>query len=318
MTTQHDQDVADLRAFNRTYTRRLGLLDASYDGSPFTLSEARVLYELATRNEPVAAEIVRALGLDPAQVSRTIKRFTERGLVTARENPAHGRHLLLSLTSEGRTAFATLEANTKASVGQLIDGLHPLRRARLLEAARAINAVFEDDALPAARLRGLESGDLGMVAARQGVIYAREYGWGADHEALVAEIAAKFHQDFDPARDDAWIAQADGRMVGSIFLVRGEAPGVAKLRLLYVEPDARGMGVGGMLVEACIARARTLGYQRLDLWTVSVLAHARRLYQRAGFKLVEETTGRRFGQHLVDQIWSLDLGAVSLTASSRP
>lgn len=309
MTTQHDQDVATLRAFNRTYTRRLGLLDASYDGSPFTLSEARVLYELATRTDPVAAEIVRALGLDPAQVSRTIKRFTERGLVTARENPAHGRHLLLSLTAEGRAAFASLEANTKASVGQLIDGLHSLRRARLLEAARSINAIFENDALPSASLRGLAPGDLGMVAARQGVIYAREYGWGADHEALVAEIAARFHQEFDPARDDAWIAEADGRMVGSIFLVRGDAPGVAKLRLLYVEPDARGMGVGKMLVETCVARARALGYSRLDLWTVSVLADARRLYQRAGFELAEETPARRFGQDLTDQTWSLDLGA---------
>ncbi|PVM85921.1 bifunctional helix-turn-helix transcriptional regulator/GNAT family N-acetyltransferase [Caulobacter endophyticus] len=309
MTTQHDQDVADLRAFNRTYTRRLGLLDASYDGSPFTLSEARVLYELATRTDPVAAGIVRALGLDPAQVSRTIKRFTERGLVTSRESPAHGRHLLLSLTDEGRAAFSTLETNTKASIGQLIDGLHPLRRARLLAAARAINAVFEGDAPPAARLRGLEPGDLGMVTARQGFLYAGEYGWGRDHEALIAEIVARFHQDFDPAKDDAWIAEADGRMVGSIFLVRGEAPGTAKLRLLYVEPDARGMGVGQMLIEACVARARALGYRRLDLWTVTTLTAARKLYQRAGFQVVEETPCRRFGQDLVDQIWSLDLTA---------
>lgn len=318
MTFQHDQDVADLRAFNRTYTRRLGLLDSSYDGSPFTLSEARVLYEVATRTDPVAAEIVRALGLDPAQVSRTLKRFTERGLVTARENPAHGRHQLLSLTDEGRAAFATLEANTKASVGTLIESLHPLRQARLLAAARDINAVFENDAPPAATLRGLEPGDLGMVTARQGVIYAREYGWGADHEALVAEIVAGFHRNFDPARDDAWIAQADGRMVGSIFLVQGDAPGVAKLRLLYVEPDARGMGVGQMLVEACVDRARALGYQRLDLWTVTVLSAARKLYQRAGFQVIEETPCLRFGQDLVDQVWSLDLRAASLTASSRP
>jgi DNA-binding MarR family transcriptional regulator/GNAT superfamily N-acetyltransferase len=309
MTTSHDQDVAALRAFNRTYTHRLGLLDASYDGSPFTLSEARVFYELATRTDPVAAEIVRALGLDPAQVSRTLKRFTERGLVTARESPSHGRHQLLSLTPEGRAAFATLEANTKASVGELIESLPPLRRARLLAAARNINTVFEDDAPPVATLRGLEPGDLGMVTARQGALYAKEYGWGRDHEALIAEIVARFHQDFDPARDDAWIAQADGAMVGSIFLVRGETPGAAKLRLLYVEPDARGMGVGQMLIDACVARARALGYQRLDLWTVTSLSAARKLYQRAGFKVIEETPGRRFGQDLVDQIWSLDLQA---------
>jgi len=306
MTDRHDTDVATLRAFNRVYTSRLGLLDASYDGSPFTLSEARVLYELANRTDPMAAEIARALRLDPAQVSRTIKRFSERGLVTARENPAHGRHQLLTLTDEGRATFAALETNTRASVGTLIEGLHPLQRARLLEAAGAINEVFEGGA-PEVVLRPLRPGDLGLVASRQAMLYASEYGWNGDYEALVAGILADFHRNFDPARDDAWIAQAGGRMVGSIFLVRGDAPGVAKLRLLYVEAQARGLGVGRRLVETCVARARALGYQRLDLWTVSVLAAARRLYEQAGFTLTHEAPGRQFGHELVDQTWSLDL-----------
>ncbi|PXA73349.1 MarR family transcriptional regulator [Caulobacter sp. D4A] len=306
MTDRHDTDVATLRAFNRVYTSRLGLLDASYDGSPFTLSEARVLYELANRTDPMAAEIARALRLDPAQVSRTIKRFSERGLVTARENPAHGRHQLLTLTDEGRATFAALENNTRASVGALIEGLHPLQRARLLEAAGAINEVFEGGA-PEVVLRPLRPGDLGLVASRQAMLYASEYGWNGDYEALVAGILADFHRNFDPARDDAWIAQAGGRMVGSIFLVRGDAPGVAKLRLLYVEAQARGLGVGRRLVETCVARARALGYARLDLWTVSVLTAARRLYEQAGFTLTHEAPGRQFGHELVDQTWSLDL-----------
>ncbi len=306
MTDRHDTDVATLRAFNRVYTSRLGLLDASYDGSPFTLSEARVLYELANRTDPMAADIARALRLDPAQVSRTIKRFSERGLVTARENPAHGRHQLLSLTNEGRATFAALEANTRASVGALIEGLHPLQRTRLLEAAGAINEVFEGGA-PEVVLRSLRPGDLGLVASRQAVLYASEYGWNGDYEALVAGILADFHRNFDPARDDAWIAQAGGRMVGSIFLVRGDAPGVAKLRLLYVEAQARGLGVGRRLVETCVARARALGYQRLDLWTVSVLTAARRLYEQAGFQLTHEAPGRQFGHDLIDQTWSLGL-----------
>ncbi len=306
MTDQHDIDVATLRAFNRVYTSRLGLLDASYDGSPFTLSEARVLYELANRTDPMAADIARALRLDPAQVSRTIKRFSERGLVTARENPAHGRHQLLGLTDEGRATFAALEANTRASVGALIEGLHPLQRARLLEAAGAINEVFEGGA-PEVVLRALRPGDLGLVASRQAVLYASEYGWNGDYEALVAGILADFHHKFDPARDDAWIAQAGGRMVGSIFLVRGDAPGVAKLRLLYVEAQARGLGVGRRLVETCVERARALGYARLDLWTVSALTAARRLYEQAGFQLTHEAPGHQFGHDLIDQTWSLDL-----------
>lgn len=308
MADRHEQDVATLRAFNRTYTARLGLLDANYDGSPFTLSEARILYELANRIDPTGAEIGRALGLDPAQVSRTLKRFTERGLVTARENPAHGRHQWLSLTDQGRAAFATLEAMTHASVGGLLDGLHPLQRARLLSAAGAITLAL-DGGEPQVALRGLRPGDLGLVASRQAALYAAEYGWNGDYEALAARILADFHQAFDPARDDAWIAEAGGRMLGSIFLVHGDQPDAAKLRLLYVEPDARGLGVGRRLVAACVARARTLGYARLDLWTNSVLTAARGLYQSAGFVLVHEETHRSFGHDLVGQTWSLDLRA---------
>ena len=307
MTVQHEQDVAALRSFNRVYTSRLGLLDAHLDDSPFTLSEARILYELANRTDPTGAEIARALNLDPAQISRTLKRFADRGLVATRDDPSHGRHQLLSLTERGRTAFAALESNTRRAVGALLDGLPPVRRAAMLSAASTITRIFEEDAAPQPHLRGLKPGDLGLVIARQSILYTEEYGWNDDYEALVARILADFHQSFDPARDAAWIAEMDGRMAGSIFLVHGDDPDAGKLRLLYVERDARGAGVGQMLVAACIDRARAVGYKRLDLWTNNVLSAARRIYERAGFLLVDETPHHSFGQDLVGQTWSLVL-----------
>lgn len=307
MMDRHEQHVATLRGFNRVYTSRLGLLDAHLDDSPFTLSEARILYELANRSDPTAAEIARALRLDPAQISRTIRRFADRGLVATRDDPSHGRHQLLSLTERGRTAFTALESNTRRAVGALLDGLPSFRRARLLSAARTITGIFEEKEASRPVLRGLKPGDLGLVIARQAILYAEEYGWNGDYEALVARILADFHQSFDPARDAAWIAEMDGRMAGSIFLVHGDEPGVGKLRLLYVEHDARGAGVGQMLVAACIDRARAVGYKRLDLWTNSVLSAARRIYERAGFVLVDETPHHSFGKDLVGQTWSLAL-----------
>lgn len=307
MTIRQEQDVAALRGFNRVYTSRLGLLDAHLDDSPFTLSEARILYELANRPGPTAAEIARALRLDPAQMSRTIKRFANRGLVATRDDPSHGRHQLLSLTEQGRAAFAALENNTRHAIGALLDGLPPFRRAAMLSAARSITRIFEDEAPPRPMLRGLEPGDLGMVTARQAILYAEEYGWNSDYEALVARILADFHQSFDPTRDAAWIAEMDGQMAGSIFLVHGDEPDVGKLRLLYVERDARGAGVGKMLVAACVNRARAVGYKRLDLWTNSVLTAARRIYERAGFVLVDEAPHHSFGKDLTGQTWSLAL-----------
>lgn len=302
---QHD--IATLRAFNRTYTSRLGLLDARLDNSAFTLSEARILYELAHRTFPTAAELGRALNVDRAQISRTLNRFSKRRLIDTRDDPAHGRHQLLSLTPAGRSAFAQLERNTRGAIGALLQTLPPVRRRRLLSAAATIEGIFADEQGPAATLRDLKPGDLGLVIARQAILYAEEYGWNRDYEALVARILADFHESFDPARDAAWIAEMDGTMVGSIFLVHGDAPEIAKLRLLYVEPDARGVGIGARLVHACIDRARAIGYKRLDLWTNSVLSAARSIYQRAGFVLVEEAPHHSFGKDLVGQTWSLAL-----------
>lgn len=306
-TDERAYDVAALRAFNRVYTNRLGLLNPHLDGSPFTLSEARILYELAHRSAPTAAEIGRALHLDRGQISRTLKRFSDRGLIEMRDDPTHGRQQLLSLTAAGRAAFDALEGKTHQAVGELLAGLPGFRGKRLIAAAETISAIFEAEEKPTVRLRGLKPGDLGRIVGRQAILYAQEYGWNRDYEALAARIVADFHQSFDPAREDAWIAEMDDQMVGSIFLVKGEQPTVAKLRLLYVEPDARGAGVGKMLVEACIRRARDLGYERLDLWTNSVLVAARSIYQKAGFELVDEAPHHSFGHDLIGQTCSLTL-----------
>lgn len=308
MTKQRESDIATLRAFNRIYTLRLGLLQAKLDKSPFTLSEARVLYELAQRTDPTAAEIGRVLHLDRAQLSRTLKRFAAAGLLTSRDDPAHGRHQLLALTSEGRATFQALEAETCKVVGGLLESLPALRRNRLLTAASDIVDVFAAVSPSSIALRSLQPGDLGMVIARQAILYAREYGYNSDYEALIAGILADFHRNFDPARDDAWIAECDnGQMAGSIFLVRGDQPELGKLRLLYVEPEMRGMGAGKLLVESCVSRARALGYRRLELWTDSQLAQARRLYERAGFSRVDVRQERFFGQDIGSETWIIDL-----------
>lgn len=305
MTIDDAADVAALRAFNRTYTRRIGLLEAHLDKSPFTLSEARILYELAHRTDPTGAEIARALQLDPAQISRTLKRFATQGLVEVREG--HGRQQLLALTPHGRTAFAALETGTRTAIGALLDGLPHFRRDGLLAAAETITRIFDDETPPRPVLRGLRPGDLGQVIARQAILYANEYGWNSEYEALVARILADFDQAYDPAHEAAWIADIDGRIAGSIFLVRGEMPEVGRLRLLYVEPAARGAGVGKLLVAACIARAREVGYARLDLWTNSILDAARHIYEQAGFRLIDEAPHRSFGKDLIGQTWSLAL-----------
>ncbi|MBS7809769.1 bifunctional helix-turn-helix transcriptional regulator/GNAT family N-acetyltransferase [Roseococcus pinisoli] len=307
MTDISQSEVAALRAFNRLYTRRLGLLNARLDGSPFTLTEARILYELAQRTAPAAADILRALDLDSGQLSRTLKRFAERGLLESDADPEGGRRRPLSLTRAGRATFAALERNTNEAVGTLLRTLPEGRRRRLLSAVDSITKVFEDSSMPEATLRDLKPGDLGWIAHRQAVLYAEEYGWNGEFDAMAARILADFVQSFDSGHDAAWIAEIDGRVAGSVFLVRGETPGTGKLRLLYVEPEARGTGLGAKLVDACIARARQVGDRSLMLWTNDILAAARRIYQRAGFSLVEEAPHHSFGKDLMGQIWELRL-----------
>jgi DNA-binding MarR family transcriptional regulator/GNAT superfamily N-acetyltransferase len=271
------------------------------------LTEARVLYELAHEGQQTAADITRRLRLDKGQLSRILSVFTERGLLTSEPSPEHARHQLLSLTPAGQAAFAQLDRQTEVVVGQLLQDFTPSRRAQLVKLASRFEAALVSRASGSVIYRALRTGDIGWVIHRQALLYAEEYGWDWTYEALVAEILGEFVQQFDATRDDAWIAELDGEVVGSIFLKGGEKPGIARLRLLYVDPSARGRGIGAELVRLCVERARSLGYQRLELWTNSVLGSARRIYEAAGFTLIDETPHHSFGQDLTGQTWSLDL-----------
>ncbi|MGO8798509.1 MAG: GNAT family N-acetyltransferase [Roseiarcus sp.] len=303
--------IGALRRFNRFYTRELGLLDERLNRSPFSLTEARVLYELAHRASPTAAEIARDLSLDPAQLSRILKRFTTRRLVGSAPSAAHAKRMLLSLTPAGRQAFGALERATVAQIGAMLAPLDEVARRRLIGATRAVEEALTAPRSPGAEftLRPPEAGDLGWVIHRQAALYASEYGWDWTFEGLVAEILGGFVKTFDPAGEQAWIAERAGEIVGSAFLMRGDDAATGKLRLLYVEASARRLGIGAALIEACVSRAKEVGYRRLTLWTNDVLTSARRLYEAAGFRLVGEKPHRSFGKPLVGQTFALDLGS---------
>ena len=302
--------VEELRSFNRFYTRQIGLLDEHLSSSPFSLAEARVLYELAHGTAETGAELSRKLGMDKAHLSRILARFRGRGLVTSRVSPAHAKHRLLSLTEVGRAAFAALDHGAVAQMEMLLAPLDAASASRLSEAMRRIRAILGEPAPapdPVFTLRPPRVGDLGWVVHRQAVLYEREYGWDATYEGLISGIVARFASERDPVREQAWIADRDGAIAGSAFLMRGDDQDTGKLRLLYVEPGARGLGIGIALVTACIDRARAVGYRRLMLWTNDVLVAARRIYQAAGFRCVAEERHRSFGHDLVGQTWLLEL-----------
>jgi DNA-binding MarR family transcriptional regulator/GNAT superfamily N-acetyltransferase len=303
--------VAELRSFNRFYTRQIGLLDEHLTGSPFSLAEARILYELANGTAETAAGLARLLGMDKAYLSRVLSRFRSRGLVSSRVSPSHAKHRILSLTEAGREAFAALDRGAVAQMERLLMPLDAGSAKQLTGAMRQIKTILSGGASvqePAFTLRPPRVGDLGFVIHRQAVLYEREYGWDWTYEGLIAGIVERFVSGFDPAKEQAWIAGRDGRIAGSVFLMRGDDPATGKLRLLYVEPAARGLGLGSALVAACINRAREAGYRRLTLWTNDILISARRIYEAAGFQLIAEERHRSFGHDLVGQTWELELG----------
>jgi DNA-binding MarR family transcriptional regulator/N-acetylglutamate synthase-like GNAT family acetyltransferase len=300
--------VAAVRRFNRFYTRQIGVLQQGLLRSPFSLTEVRVLYELAHRTHPTAAELGKDLELDPGYLSRILRAFARRGLLTRRASTADGRESLLGLTAKGRKTFAGLNARSDEEIAELLGRLAPAGQRRLIEAMDTIARLLGGAPAPAIPyiLRPPRPGDLGWIVHRHGVLYAQEYGWDERFEGLVAGVVADFVRNHDPRMERCWIAERDGAVVGSVFLVR-QSKQVAKLRLLLVEPETRGLGIGSRLVAECIGLARAVGYRKLTLWTNDVLHEARRIYQRAGFRLVREEPHDSFGHGLVGQTWELDL-----------
>jgi DNA-binding MarR family transcriptional regulator/GNAT superfamily N-acetyltransferase len=311
--TSTDGRLAAVRRFNRLYTQQIGVLDEGLLRSPFSLSEARVLYELAHRDGPTATELGKALGLDPGYLSRILRRFKLRGLIRSATSHADARQNVLALTRKGEKAFASLDNRAHEEIAVLLRDLTAGEQRRLVEAMSTIEQLLTAKTAPSATIakasyviRPHQPGDMGWVVHRHGVLYAQEYGWDERFEALVAGVVAKFIEQFDPKRERCWIAERDGEILGSIFLVQ-QSKSVAKLRLLFVEPSARGLGIGRRLVSECLRFARQAGYRKITLWTNSVLHAARHLYEEAGFTLVHTEKHNGFGPDLVSETWELEL-----------
>jgi len=310
--------VDRVRQFNRFYTRRIGVLHEGLLDSEFTLTESRVLWELAHADSTTARELAAALDLDPGYLSRILRGFRERGHVKATRDGLDARAVRLTLTSAGRRAFGPLDAASQEQVGRLLAALPDDQQRELLGAMSTIERLLDESPQRAARspylLRGPRPGDLGWVVARHGAVYAREYRWDASFEALVARIVAGFVERFAPEREVCWIAERDGANVGCVFLVQAREDdsgrpieGVAQLRLLLVESAARGLGLGGRLVDECTRFARQAGYRSIRLWTNSLLTAARHIYERAGYRLTASEAHHSFGHDLVGETWELEL-----------
>jgi len=296
--------VDAVRRFNRFYTRRIGALQDRFLGAPYSLPQARVLYELGERGEATASELRADLDLDPGYLSRLLQGLRRHGLVHGEASAADARRVQLSLTPKGRKAYQQLDARSRDEVAAMLGKLGTPEQARLVEALQAAQSVLDRSRNPKITLRPHRPGDMGWVVQAHGRLYYEEYGWDERFEALVADIAARFIKNLQKDRERCWIAEMDGDPVGSVFVVR-ESQSVAKLRLLIVEPRARGMGLGRRLVEECIAFARAKGYRKLVLWTQSNLAAARHIYQSCGFKLAKRQRHREFGVPLVGEYWEL-------------
>jgi DNA-binding MarR family transcriptional regulator/GNAT superfamily N-acetyltransferase len=314
--TMPPEQVAALRAFNRFYTRRIGVLDERLYGTPFTLPQTRVLWELAHHEGITATELARLLELDAGYLSRLLAALKARRLVRAQRSPADARQSILSLTAAGRRAFEPMNAHSQAQIATLLAPLDAPSRRRLLQAAGTIETLLGAPRTdrPPYLLRAPQPGDMGWVVARHGAIYAQEYGWDITFEGLVAQIVGHYVEHFDAKREACWIAERDGQNVGCVFLVQARDDktgkperGVAQLRLLIVEPGTRGLGIGARLVDECERFARNVGYKRIKLWTQSTLTAARAIYAKAGYRLVGSEPHQSFGAELVGEMWEMTL-----------
>jgi DNA-binding MarR family transcriptional regulator/GNAT superfamily N-acetyltransferase len=303
-------EIAKFRHFNRMYTRYLGTLNEGLLNSDYSLAEARVLYELANRNAPKASEIAEGLGMDPGYLSRLLGKFERGGLLQKKMSEQDGRFAELVLTTRGKSVFKKLNELSNEQARAALEGLPPTARAEVIHCMQSIEELLmnpDGSRIPYV-LRPHRVGDMGWIVYREGLGYAEQYGWDATFEALVANIVSDFITHFEPARERCWIAEVDGRHVGHVFLVKHPSQAhTAKLRLLFVEPSARGTGLGHALVNECVRFARAAGYRKIVLWTQSMLTAAHRIYQGAGFRLLKEESHHSFGHDLVGQEWELDL-----------
>jgi DNA-binding MarR family transcriptional regulator/GNAT superfamily N-acetyltransferase len=300
--------VGAVRRFNRVYTRRIGVLQENFLDSSYSLAEGRVLYELAQRDRLTATEIADELGLDQGYLSRILRDFAERGLIVKTPSPHDRRQNLLSLTVKGRLAFARLDERSQSDITGMVGKLPQAEQERLVGAMHTIERVLGEAPAPEAPyiLRPPRAGDFGWIVSRHGALYREEYGWDERLEALTAEIVAAFIRNYDHKRERCWIAERDGENVGSVLLVK-DSDEIARLRLLLVEPKARGLGIGARLVEETLRFAREAGYRSVTLWTHSVLTAARHVYASAGFTLVASKPHDEFGKTLIGETWDLDL-----------
>ena len=307
------QTVAAVRRFNRFYTKQIGVLRKTYLDSPYSLGEMRVLYELAHRDGLTASDIGRALDLDAGYLSRLLRNFQKRGLISRKTSAKDARQSHLSLTARGRKLFAPMEERSQRQAGAMLDRLDASQQARIIAAMTAIETLLSDEphpqpgAKPRYILREPRAGDFGWIVSRHAELYLREYGWAEPFEGLCAQIVADFVNNFDPKLERCWIAELNGENVGCVMLVKDDEPGVARLRLLLVDQKTRGLGLGARLVDECVRFARNGGYKKITLWTHSVLSAARYVYEKAGFTLTSSEPRRTWGKDVVAEFWDLDL-----------
>jgi DNA-binding MarR family transcriptional regulator/GNAT superfamily N-acetyltransferase len=301
-----------VRRFNRSYTRQIGVLDEHLLHSEFSLTQSRILYELGTGAGMTSAELRQALGLDPGYLSRTIAGLEKDGLIAKTRSASDARASHLNLTERGSKVLASLEQAARDEVVVMLEKMPEAQQKQLVQAMQQVQSLLGDGD-NSWLLRDPGPGDMGAVVQQQAELYAREYGFNSEFEALLAEIVAQYLRQFDPSSERCWIAEKNGKVVGSVFVVR-ENENTARLRMLYVDASTRGMGIGKRLVEETIQFARRVGYTRMELWTTSVLVDAARLYQKAGFQLVEQENVHQFGRDLVSQTWSLELEPESVKA----
>lgn len=306
-----------VRAFNRFYTNKLGLLAKGYLDSPYTLTEARILYEMGSRSCVSATELNYDLGLDPAYLSRVLKKFREAGFIASQPDPADKRSQVLTITAKGRAEYEMLGERSRRQIENDLGNVDESDREKLIGSMQAIRMILDPKSAapsPPVVIRPHQIGDLGWLIEAQAVAYAREYGWNEKFEGLVAEVAGKFIAHFNPERERCWIAERNGRRVGSVLVADG-GDGIAKLRLLYLDPAARGLGLGRTLVEQCIKFSTLAGYRKLSLWTNDVLSAAIHIYEKTGFRLVSEERHAMFGPECTGQTWELELGEAKLSAA---